>query len=143
MELTQQAEIAKAVLRLYMSQEQMMVMETASKGEEGTYFLELFVKLAALIESTPQSLINNIDADFGKAHLHYFTRGSDWYILERSRDGELDRAYGYAILNGDLQNAEYGYIDISELIAHGAELDLYFTPKKISQALAKRHGLTE
>ena len=45
-------------------------------------------------------------------HLHFFIGGCDWHIAEY--DGN-DLFWGYAILNGDLQNAEWGYISFSEL----------------------------
>jgi len=44
--------------------------------------------------------------------LHFFLGDCDWYIAEY--DGE-DLFWGYAILNGDLQNAEWGYISFPEL----------------------------
>jgi hypothetical protein len=45
-------------------------------------------------------------------YLHFFIGGCDWYIAEY--DGE-DTFWGYAILNGDEQNAEWGYISFQEL----------------------------
>ena len=45
-------------------------------------------------------------------HLHFFIGGCDWYIAEF--DGE-DLFWGYAILNNDFQNAEWGYISLSAL----------------------------
>jgi len=45
-------------------------------------------------------------------YLHFFIGGSDWYIAEY--DGN-DLLWGYAILNGDDINAEWGYISFSEL----------------------------
>jgi len=45
-------------------------------------------------------------------HLHFFIGNSDWYITEY--DGE-DTFYGYVILNGDKQYAEFGYISFQEL----------------------------
>ncbi len=45
-------------------------------------------------------------------YLHFFIFGSDWYIAEY--DGE-DLFFGYAILNGDTQCAEWGYISFAEL----------------------------
>ena len=45
-------------------------------------------------------------------HLHFFIAGSDWYIAEF--DGQ-DLFWGYAILNCDQDNAEWGYISFSEL----------------------------
>ena len=45
-------------------------------------------------------------------YLHFFIGGCDWYIAEY--DGE-DLFWGFAILNDDFQNAEWGYISFSEL----------------------------
>ena len=45
-------------------------------------------------------------------HLHFFIGGCDWYIAEY--DG-TDLFWGFAILNNDLQNAEWGYIPFKEL----------------------------
>ena len=45
-------------------------------------------------------------------YLHFFIGGCDWYVAEY--DGK-DLFWGFAILNNDLQNAEWGYISFSEL----------------------------
>lgn len=45
-------------------------------------------------------------------YLHFFIGACDWYIAEY--DGE-DLFWGFAILNNDLINAEWGYISFSEL----------------------------
>lgn len=45
-------------------------------------------------------------------HLHFFIGGCDWFIAEY--DG-TDRFWGFACLNGDLQNAEWGYVSFQEL----------------------------
>lgn len=45
-------------------------------------------------------------------YLHFFIGGSDWYIAEY--DGE-NILFGYSILNGDTECAEWGYIYFSEL----------------------------
>ena len=45
-------------------------------------------------------------------YLHFFIGGCDWFIAEY--DGE-DLFWGYAILNGDLLNAEWGYISFTEM----------------------------
>jgi hypothetical protein len=45
-------------------------------------------------------------------YLHFFIGSCDWYIAEF--DGE-DLFWGFAILNDNLQNAEWGYISFSEL----------------------------
>jgi len=45
-------------------------------------------------------------------YLHFFIAGCDYYMAEF--DGE-DLFWGYAVLNDDHQNAEWGYISFSEL----------------------------
>ncbi|MDL2216273.1 DUF2958 domain-containing protein [Desulfovibrio sp. OttesenSCG-928-M14] len=63
-------------------------------------------------------------------HMHFFIGGCDWFVAEF--DGE-DLFFGYAVLNGDLHNAEWGYFSLSELQSiriHGIEVDcdLYWEP---------------
>lgn len=48
-----------------------------------------------------------------KIHMHFFIGGCDWYIAEF--DQENDLFFGYAILNGDHQMAEWGYVSFAEL----------------------------
>ena len=45
-------------------------------------------------------------------HLHFFIGGCDWFIAEF--DGK-DLFWGFAVLNNDLEMAEWGYISFSEL----------------------------
>jgi len=45
-------------------------------------------------------------------YLHFFLGGCDWYIAEWDRDSLF---WGFACLNGDLHNAEWGYISFTEL----------------------------
>ncbi len=45
-------------------------------------------------------------------YLHFFLGGCDWYVVEY--DGN-DLFWGYAILNSDLEMAEWGYISFREL----------------------------
>ena len=45
-------------------------------------------------------------------HLHFYIFGCDWFVCEW--DG-VDRFFGYAILNQDSINAEWGYFSFSEL----------------------------
>lgn len=64
-------------------------------------------------------------------HLHFFIGGCDWYAAEYSSEERC--FFGFAILNGDLQNAEWGYFslrELSELKIDFLEIDrdLYFKP---------------
>ena len=45
-------------------------------------------------------------------YLHFFLGGCDWYVAEF--DGE-DRFFGFAILNNNQHNAEWGYFSLQEL----------------------------
>lgn len=45
-------------------------------------------------------------------YLHFFLGGSDWFITEF--DGE-DTFFGYALINNDTDNAEWGYVSFQEL----------------------------
>ena len=64
---------------------------------------------------------------------HFFIFSSDWYIAEYDPKEEI--MFGFAILNNDFQNAEWGYVsysELSELNVNGFEVDrdLYWKPKK-------------
>jgi len=68
--------------------------------------------------------------------LHFFLGGSDWYIVEYDGD---DLFFGYAILNGDHNCAEWGYISFNELkslklgfLEIDCELEDYWGDKKVS-----------
>lgn len=70
-------------------------------------------------------------------HLHFFVGLCDWYIVEY--DGE-DLFFGYAILNGDYDCAEWGYVSFSEMKAINidglkidCELENLWGMKKVSE----------
>ena len=71
-----------------------------------------------------------------RIYLHFFIGGSDWYVAEY--DGG-DLFWGYAILNGDFEMAEWGYFSFTELrllsvggIEVDCELGAYFKPQDAS-----------
>lgn len=57
-------------------------------------------------------------------HLHFFIGDTDFFICEY--DGE-DTFWGFVVLNADLEMAEWGYINFTELksikIGRGIEID--------------------
>ena len=56
-------------------------------------------------------------------HLHFFIGACDWFIAEY--DGE-DLFWGFAILNGDYEMAEWGYVSFTEIKSikvNGIEID--------------------
>jgi len=123
---------------------QLSAMRSNCRGEEGEYFKKMIKKLKDQITTMPKTYETDGQGDEAMATLHYFNGGSDWYIIEKdagSPDDEVQgiqaQAFGFACLNGDIQNAELGYISIEELIKYGVELDLYYTPEKIGKIKAK------
>lgn len=46
-------------------------------------------------------------------HLHFFLGGCDWFICEIDEAHEY--LWGFCILNSDYQNAEWGFVSMSEL----------------------------
>lgn len=120
----------------FLSPAQMKVLTSLTKGEEGEFFGQKIEELAKQVTGMAKSYETDGQGDEALVVLHYFTGGSDWYITERDMDQEQVRAYGFAVLNGDTQNAELGYIPICEITQHGAELDLYWSPKSLKTVKA-------
>ena len=93
---------------------------------------ERLAKIPRLYETENQPIKDKL------IHLHFFIGGCDWYIAEY--DGE-DLFFGYAILNGDYENAEWGYISFSELkeiklngwLEVDCELEEFWKVKKASE----------
>lgn len=67
---------------------------------------ERLVKMPKLYET------ENVPLKDKLIRLHFFIGGCDWYISEYDGD---DLFFGFAILNNDLQMAEWGYISFGEL----------------------------
>lgn len=68
--------------------------------------------------------------------MHFFLGGCDWYMAEYSPQERV--FYGYAILNNDLVNAEWGYMSLDELRdvrVRGFEIDrdLHWDTRKASE----------
>ena len=102
-------------------------------GEEKDFFIQKIAEIATTIETMPKVYGQDGGGDDAVVYLHYFKGGSDWYITEKDSEAEQLQAFGYAILNGDKQNAELGYINIIELTKVGVELDLYWQPKTLGK----------
>jgi hypothetical protein len=72
------------------------------------------------------------------AMLHYFFGGTDMYICEY--EPETGVMFGFVILNGDLQNAEWGYTDLAQIITIPVmNLDYHFEEQSIEAALHKQY----
>lgn len=127
----------KKLLKSFISKQQQKALEYCLKGEERSYFKDMLDSLEKLITGMPKSY----DQDGVKdpiVYLHYFWGGSDWYITEKDIEDEQQQAFGYAVLGGMEDCAEFGYISLVEVLANNIELDLYWTPKPLSEALKNR-----
>jgi len=120
-------------IREWISKDQLTVIEQGLKGEEKNYFRDKLNEIELLIITMPKPYETDGQGNETILHLHYFYGGSDWYIIERDSSEEQIQCFGYAVLNGDTENAELGYISIQELIYSGVELDLHWTPKKLKE----------
>ncbi len=100
---------------------------------------DVLERLATIIAEMPKTYeTESINTDDKIVYLHYFYGDSDWYIVEKDMEPEQLQAFGYVILNGDLDNAEWGYISIEEIKAtNRVELDFYFEPIKFSELKKK------
>lgn len=136
--LMTQAILAIPTVRPFLSNTQLMMMAHAGAGEEGPFFQQKFIDLAQQIAAMPKTYEQDGKDGVATAYLHYFVGGCDWYITEKDAGDGVQQAYGYAILNGDDEMAECGYISIEEITRCGAELDLHFAPCTLAEIKAKR-----
>jgi len=65
--------------------------------------------------------------------MHFFIGGCDWYVTEYSQEEKC--FFGFAVLNGDLDNAEWGYFSLEELCSLKVSFlevdkDCHWIPKK-------------
>ena len=72
------------------------------------------------------------------AIFHYFFGGSDFYVCEYDPDDAL--MFGFGILNGDLQNSEWGYFSVSEFAnSKYLNIDYHFEEQSIEAAIYKAY----
>lgn len=137
---------------------QLYFIKSLMKGEEGEYFIktvEMIDQIGAKLskrsletesnkfekENRNKAAVVSYYKDVALPSLHYFNSSTDIYVYEWDKPNGL--VYTYTILNGDYEQAEFGDQSLSELFAEygfgrNFELDLHFTPKPISQILAKK-----
>lgn len=126
--LKMQTTAAIPLVRPFLSRSQLAAMLEGCRGEEQEFFMTMFVSLSERIAGMPKTYEQDGLGLQAVVHLHYFLGGSDWYITEKDIEGGVQQAFGYAVLNGDEECAELGYISIEEITRYGAELNLHFKP---------------
>jgi hypothetical protein len=124
-------------LRQFIGTVQRATITSAMRGEEGQYFIDKCKALDTLIAQMPVSYQQDGMGEEAIVTLHYFTAGSDWYITERDID-EGNNGQNQAL--GFRDSGGLGYISIVELLAHRAELDLYFRPRTRGEVLKARRA---
>ena len=123
----------KLNLNQFVNQSQMQVLRDLCKGEEKEHFISIIEKLKNTIACMPATYDTDGQSDDALVSLHYFTGSSHWWIIERDCEQEQLQALGFVGLNGWVDDAELGYVSISELIRNGAELDLYWKPTTLAE----------
>jgi hypothetical protein len=96
-------------------------------------FSDVISRLHTTLEKCP----NIGDTERMKEHpaiFHYFFFRTDFYICEYNpKNGEM---FGYAILNGDLQNSEWGYFTVLDFSkSNFLNIDYHFEEQSIEAAL--------
>ena len=104
------------------------------KSNEKAFFIESVDRIYSTIEVMPKTYEQDGKGDKAIAYLHYFTSNGDFYITEKDIDNGVTQAFGLASI-GD-SYPELGYISITELVKNGAEIDLHFEPKTLSEIKA-------
>jgi len=130
-----QAGIALHNMRGFIGTAQLSVIGELCWGEEKQWFFNKLVEMANIVQTMPTTYQTDGQGDLAVVQLHYFTAGADWYITERDCESEQLQAFGKADLG---YGGELGYISIVELLEAGAELDLHWTPKTLSQVNAEQ-----
>ena len=126
---------AVKLLAPFIGRDQFMTIRDAARGEEGDWFIAKLIELAAHIRTMPHSYQTDGQGDAALAQLHYFTGSCDWFITEKDmgapddEDDSQQQAFGLARIHEE----ELGYISIEELIGCGAELDLHWKVKPITE----------
>lgn len=125
-------------LRPWLSRQQYRAMaDVIRKGEEGAAYIDRAQALASIIDGMAKSYEQDGKGMEATAYLHYFRGGGDWYITEKDAAGDgTEQAFGWS--DPGLGHGELGYIGVDELTGAGVELDLYFEPKPLSQAVTSQ-----
>ena len=124
-------------VRLFINPNQRTAMLSNCYGEDGAFFVDKFKSLGNLIEGMPVTHAQDGKGKNAIAYLHYFIGNCDWYVTEKDIEGGVLQAFGFHLLDGNLDKGRFRYINISELLLVGAELDLHFTPKTLNEILSE------
>jgi hypothetical protein len=130
-------------LKAFVCRQQWRTMASLMKGEEGPYFMDKAVEMAATIKAMPATYGQDGLGGQAVAHLHYFKGPADWFVTEKDmgdpKNGDFSQAQAFGM--ADLgHGGELGYISIDALVENSVELDLHWTPKTLDEIERSRHG---
>ncbi|MFZ3017292.1 MAG: DUF2958 domain-containing protein [Gallionella sp.] len=130
--VTNKAEASTAFVKVrpFIGLSQIAVMADGIYGPERQFFFDKLTELVQTIETMPKTYETQ-DIEDPIVHLHYFMKDMNWHITEKDMEAQQLQAFGKADLGWGFP--ELGYISIEELLANGAELDLHWTKKPLSQ----------
>lgn len=127
---------AAQTIRPFIGRAQLSAIGSACRGEEREFFKSKLIEMAQIVDSMPETYGQDGLGERALVHLHYFTAGCDFYITEKdagSPDDSPEQAQSQAFGMADLgYGGELGYISLPEILAAGAELDLYWQPRTIA-----------
>ena len=124
------------ILEPIMGNIQLKLLKEGLRGEEKEYFQGVIKTLAQAFLDMPKIYGQDGKGDAAVAYLHFFSGGSDWYILEKDTDVSQSMAFGLTSLNG--YDPELGYINLNELKTMNVEIDFQWEPKTLKEIKAKQ-----
>lgn len=111
-------------LKKFMNRSQITAMVNAILYSDSKWVYSKLVELLNIVQQMPATYETDEQGADAIVYLHYFMAGCDWYITEKDVSPDQQQAFGWA----DMGCGEYGYISIEEIIAGGADLDLFWDP---------------
>jgi hypothetical protein len=137
--VTKAKELLMGDLKHFMPAGEISALGSALRGEEREGIADMVLRVWGIIDNMPVTYQTDGLGNEAVVSLHYFAGPVDAWIIERDvGDGTDDKGQHQALgmvslFGGGVDDAEFGYVSIKELIENGAELDLHFTPKAIRE----------
>jgi hypothetical protein len=98
-------------------------------------------RIATLWDSMPAAGTAETNRQRTRAFVHYHYAGAAWWLLEQPP--QLNQPHSQALGLADLADGtpvQYGYIDLTEVLELGAELDLFYQPQLVQDILTTNTG---
>jgi hypothetical protein len=109
-----------------------LTLKSNLKGEEAEAIADRILAVYNTFKTMPKTYETEKVKD-KIVHLHYFIGSWDWYVFEKDvEEEEQIQAFGFVTSNL-CPEGEMGYINLQEVTQAGAEVDLYWTPKPLSE----------